>query len=212
MPAPPTHPPRGTARPPTQPLWDVPASLTQPPGTDPGNSWTPGVPGNAISRSDATVPSAPPLPELEFSLDCILARDTRYTSKESQSHHPAAKHRNMATITALPTALPSPVSVWQKVNLAAMASGDYERAELIDVPTSGGWEPEDGTVAVYPVIRGNRTTPDKYTPFQQPVLSELHQLANMLFLASEAVTPFIYIKQLAKLMFTTVQYMVVKSA
>lgn len=90
-------------------------------------------------------------------------------------------------------------------------------------PCRGGWEPEDGTLGVYPVIRGNRTTSDKYTPFQWPVLSKPRQLvakhslgstavANMLrFLTTEKVTPF-DIMQLAKLIFTTVQYMVFKSA
>ncbi|TRZ07688.1 hypothetical protein HGM15179_019420 [Zosterops borbonicus] len=156
---------------------------------------------------------------MELSLECIPARDRSKTSTESQSHCPPLEHRYIAAIAALSTALPDPVSIWQKVKQAAIASGDYKGAELIDVPMLRGWEPEDGTVAVYPVIRGNRTTPDKYTPFKWPVVSELHQLvakhglgstaiANMLqFLTMEEVTPF-DIKQLDKLMFTRVQYMV----
>lgn len=111
--------------------------------------------------------------------------------------------------------------VWQKVKQAAIASGDCEGADLIDVPKLGDWEPEDRTVAIYPIIRSNRTT-DKYTLFQWPVLSELHQLVakhglgstaitNMLrLLTTQEVTPF-DIKQLAKLIFTTVQHMVFKT-
>lgn len=119
------------------------------------------VPGDAIPRSDAAVRSAPPLPELELSLDCILARDMRDTSKESQSQCASVKHCNIATITAVLTALPDLVSIWQKVNLAAIVRGNYEGAELTDVPMSGTWELEERTVAVYPIIRGNGTTPDK---------------------------------------------------
>lgn len=70
---------------------------------------------------------------------------------------------------------------------------------------------------MYTVLRGNGTVPDKYTPFQWPVLSELHKLvakyglgstvvANLLpFLSTEEVTPF-DIKQLAKLIYTPIQY------
>lgn len=197
------------------PLWGVAAPPTQPPGMGPGNA-SRGVPGDGLPRSNAAVLSTPPLARVEFSLDYIPARDTRETSRESQSHRSPVEHHNIATIAALPTALPDPVNVWQKVKQAAIASGDYEGAELIDVPMSGGWDSEDRTVTVYPVIRGNRTTPYKCTPFQWPILSELHQLAdkhglgstavaNMLrFLTTKEVTPFA-IKQFAKLMFVTVQ-------
>lgn len=88
---------------------------------------------------------------------------------------------------------------------------------------SGSRKPEYCTSEAYPVIRGSGKTPDNYTPFQWPVLSKLYQLVakyglgspavtNMLcFLTTEEVTPF-DIKQLAKPMFTTVQYMVFESA
>lgn len=71
--------------------------------------------------------------------------------------------------------MPDPVSIWQQVKWVA-ASGDFEGAEKIDVPVLGGWEPEEVTTEVYPVLRGNGTAHDKYPPFQWPVLSELHQL------------------------------------
>lgn len=144
------------------------------------------------------------------------ARDTRY-------HRPPAEHHDNTTVVLLLTVLPDPASVWEKAKLAAVISGDYEGAELINVPISGDGEPEDETPGAYPVIRGNGTSSDKYTPFQWPALSELCQLvakhglgstavANMLqFLTTEEITPFA-IKQLAKLMFTTVQYMVFESA
>lgn len=89
---------------------------------------------------------------------------------------------------------------------------------MIDVPLSGSQEPEYGTTEAHPVIRGSGNTPHNYTHFQWPVLSKLRQLvakyglgspaiANMLwFLTTEEVTPF-GIKQLDKLMLTTVQYM-----
>lgn len=120
-------------------------------------------------------------------------------------------------------ALPDPISVWQKVKQAAIVSGSYKGAEKIDVPMLGSWELEKGTTAVYPIVRGSENLPDKYIPFQWPVLSELCQLvvkhklglpavANTLcFLTTEGVTPC-DIMQLAKLMFTTVQYMVFESA
>ncbi|TRZ07062.1 hypothetical protein HGM15179_020045 [Zosterops borbonicus] len=126
------------------------------------------------------------LPELELSLECIPARDAKEISRESQSHRPPAEH-NVATIAALPAALPNPVSIWQKVKQVAIASEFYEGAELIDVPMSGGWELEDGTVAIYPVIRGNGSTPDKYNLFQWSVLSELCQLMAKHGLGSTAV-------------------------
>ncbi|TRZ08878.1 hypothetical protein HGM15179_018227, partial [Zosterops borbonicus] len=124
---------------------------------------------------------------VEFSLDYILARHARETSRESQSHRSPVEHHDITTIAALPTALPNPVSVWQKVKQAAITSGDYEGTELIDVPMSGGWESEDRTIAIYPVIRGNGTASDKHTPFQWPVLSELHQLVAKHSLSSTAI-------------------------
>lgn len=90
------------------------------------------------------------------------------------------------------------------------------------MPLSGGWEHGARTVELYPVLRGSRTVADKYIPFQWPVLSELCQLAtkhglgspaaaNMLrFLTTEKITPF-DTKQLAKLIYTPVQYMVFES-
>lgn len=103
----------------------------------------------------------------------------------------------------------------------AVVSGDYEAAEKIDMPMSDDWEPGAGTIKVYPVLRGNRTVPGKYTPFQWPVLFELHRLvaryglgspvANLLpFLSTEEVTSF-DIKQLAKLICTPIQYMLFES-
>lgn len=74
-------------------------------------------------------------------------------------------------------------------------------------------------VEVYPVLRGSGAVPNKYTPFKWPVLSKLQQLVakhglgspavvNMLqFLTTEEAAPF-DIKQLAKLIYTPVQYMV----
>ncbi|RMC21659.1 hypothetical protein DUI87_02527 [Hirundo rustica rustica] len=186
MAAPLTQPLWAVAVPPIQHLWGMAPPLTQPPWAGLGNL-SPGVPGDAIPGRDAAGPSALPLPELEFSLDYIPARDTRDTSRESQNHCPSAEHCNITAITALPTSLPDPVWVWQKVKQLTIASVDYEGAELIDVPMSGGWKPQHRTVAVYAVIRGNRTTPDKYTHFQWPVLSELHQLVAKHGLGSTAV-------------------------
>lgn len=77
--------------PPIQPSRDVPVSPTQPPGTSLGNG-SPEIPEDMIPRSKAAVPSAPPLPELELSLEYIPARDAGDTSRESQTHHPFVEH------------------------------------------------------------------------------------------------------------------------
>ncbi|TRZ07693.1 hypothetical protein HGM15179_019410 [Zosterops borbonicus] len=178
----------------TQPLWGLPMPLTPPRGAGLVDA-SPAVPGDVIPRSNtgpgdpgitsAAAASTPPLPELEVCLECIPARDEKDTGSESQSRCPPVEHQDIATIAALLTVLPYLVSVWQKVKLAAITSGDYKGAELIDASMLGGWEPENRTVAVYPIIRGNRTTPD--TLFQWPVLSELHQLVAKHDLGSTAV-------------------------
>ncbi|TRZ07061.1 hypothetical protein HGM15179_020046 [Zosterops borbonicus] len=150
VPVSPTQPPWGVAPSPTQPPWGVAPPLTQPLWVGPGNA-SPAVPGDITSGSNSrpgdpgiiAASSAPPLPELEQSLEYIPARDARETIRESQSHHPPVEHHDIAAIAALPTALPDPVSVWQKVKQVAIASGDYEGAELTDVPMLRGWEPED---------------------------------------------------------------------
>lgn len=110
-------------------------------------------------------------------------------------------------------AVPDSVSVWRQVKQAVVTSRVFESADKIDVPVSGGCETEDGVVGAHPVLRGSRTMPDQYTPFQWPVVSELQQLttkhglespaiANMLrFLTAEEITPF-DIKQLAKYIYT----------
>lgn len=68
----------------------------------------------------------------------------------------------------------------------AVASGDFEGEEKIDVPMLGDWEPEAVTIEVYPVL-SNGTAPDKHPPFQWPVLSELCQLFAKHGLGSPAV-------------------------
>lgn len=93
------------------------------------------------------------------------------------------EHHDVAAIAALLAALPNSVSVWQKVK-QALVRGDCKGEELIDVLMLGAWEPEDRTVAIYPIIRGNQTTPDKYILFQWPVLSELCQLVAKCSLGS----------------------------
>lgn len=81
----------GLLAPPIQPSRGVPVSPTQAPGTSLGNG-SPGIPEDMIARSKAAVPSAPPLPELELSLEYIPARDAGDTSRESQTHHPFVEH------------------------------------------------------------------------------------------------------------------------
>lgn len=139
--------------------------LTLPPWVGLGMS-PPGSPADVKPGSETAIPSAPPLPELQ---PYMLARDRR-------DHHPPAEHHNNTTVVLLLTALPDPSSVWEKVKLAAIMSGDYEGAELIQVPMLDGWEPEEETPGAYPGVRGNGTSSDKYTHFQWPALSELRQL------------------------------------
>lgn len=70
----------------------------------------------------------------EQSLEYILAWDSKDTNGESKSLRSSAEPRDSVTTTALPRALPNLVSIWQQVKQAAIASGDYEGAEKIDVP------------------------------------------------------------------------------
>lgn len=172
--------------------WDTPAPPSQPLPEGLGNV-SPAAPGDVTPRSNSrprdpgiiatTAASVPPLPQLDLSLECIPARDTRKTSRESKSHYPPVEHHDVAAIAALLAALPNSVSIWQKVK-QALVSGDCKGEELIDVLMLGAWEPEDRTVAIYPIIRGNQTTPDKYILFQWPVLSELCQLVAKCSLGS----------------------------
>lgn len=79
------------------------------------------------------------------------------------------------------------------------------------------------TIAACPVLRGNETAQDKHVPFNWQVLSKLQQLAakhglgcpavaNMLqFITVSKLTPF-DMKQIAKLLFTLVQDMILESA
>lgn len=170
---------------------------------DPGDTSSHGSqayvkPGSAgeleISKAAAVARMLPPPQELKQPLESTLTRNPIRTHRESQSHHPSAEPKANATIATLPTATLDPVSVWRQVKRAAMASGDYEAAEKIDVPMSDDWKPGARTIEAYPVLRGNGTVPDKYTPFQWLVLSKLRQLVAKYGLGSPAVANLLQIR------------------
>lgn len=147
----------------------------------------PGSSGRLQGPKAAAAMCAPLLPELEVPVEYTLARAT-----ESQRHHFSADLRDKAIISILPTAVPNPISVWHQLKLAAITSGDYEAAEVIDVLLSGSREPEYGTTEAYPVIRGSGKAPDNYTPFQWPALSQLSQFVAKYSLGSPAVVNILW--------------------
>lgn len=118
-----------------------------------------------------------------------------------------------------------PVSFRKQIKLTAITEGDGNNAEKISVPmpalSSSGQQAVGGTGKVFPVLRGDRTTP-KDVPFQWHVLSGLCQLATKYGLGSLAVasmlrfltanekTPF-DTKQIAKLCCTPAKYMMFES-
>lgn len=114
----------------------------------------------------------PPQPELGQSQGHTSARDSKDICRGKLSYRPSAEPRENVT-TVLLMAVPDSVSVWRQVKQTVVASRDFEGADKINVLVSGAWKPGDGVVEAHPVLRGSRTMPDKYTPFQWPVLSEL---------------------------------------
>lgn len=152
-----------------QPLVGVAPPPTLPPWAGLGNISS-GVPADIVSGGWAAIPAPPPLPELQYSLEYMPARDLSDASRESQSPFPLQNTSNSRFVADSP----AKSCVWQKVKPATITRGDYEGVELIDVSMSEGWVPEDGTLGAYPVIRGMGANPEEYSPFQWPLVSELH--------------------------------------
>nr|XP_031361597.1 nucleoporin GLE1-like [Lonchura striata domestica] len=89
-----------------KPVYRAPASFL-----DPRMALLLGKQAESLKQRPVAVDTALRLSE-KFALDCISGKDMR----ENQNHHPSTEPQNSVTITTLPTALPNPVTMWQKEN------------------------------------------------------------------------------------------------